>query len=80
RELGFPSGDEGDESTDAMSVQNDAHVPGYRRVHSAGSGHANTEEMREALMDARGLFEALLADGGSQREHGNGHLVKGHGA
>ncbi|MFF2601147.1 hypothetical protein ACFVVB_18940 [Streptomyces californicus] len=80
RERGFPAGDDFDERMDALSVHHAAHVQGYRRVHSAGSGHANTEEMREALMDARGLFEALLADGGSQREHGNGHLVKGHGA
>jgi hypothetical protein len=75
RERGFP---EGEERADALSVHHAAHVHGYRRVHAARSGNASTEEMREALMDARGLFEALLADGGSQREHGNGHLVKGH--
>ncbi|MFF8555527.1 hypothetical protein ACF058_22150 [Streptomyces sp. NPDC015501] len=75
RERGFPEGDDRD---DALSVHHGAHVHGYRRVRSARNGTAGTEEMREALMDARDLFASLLADGGSQRAHGNGHLVKGH--
>ncbi|MDQ0982813.1 hypothetical protein [Streptomyces sp. V2I9] len=79
RERGFPEGDDFDDRTDALSVRHAAHVHGYRRVHAARGGNTSTEEMREALMDARGLFEALLADGGSQRAHGNRHLVKGNG-
>ncbi|CAM5335311.1 MULTISPECIES: hypothetical protein [Streptomyces griseus group] len=79
RERGFPAGEDFEDRTDALSVHHAAHVHGYRRVHSARRGDASTEEMREALVDARGLFDSLLADGPSGREHGNRHLVKGRG-
>nr|WP_203665436.1 hypothetical protein [Streptomyces parvus] len=79
RERGFPDGDDFEERTDALSVHHAAHVDGYRRVHGARRGDAGTEEMREALVEARKLFDALLAGGGPGREHGNRHLVKGRG-
>ncbi|MEU2575997.1 hypothetical protein ACIP3B_26730 [Streptomyces anulatus] len=77
RERGFPDGDDFQDRTDALSVHHAAHVDGYRRVHAARRGDASTEEMREALIEARGLFDALLAGGPSGREHGNRNLVKG---
>lgn len=77
RERGFPDGEDFEERTDALSVHHAAHVDGYRRVHGARSGDGNTEEMREALVEARRLFDALLADGPSRREHGNRNLAKG---
>ncbi|MFI1224871.1 MULTISPECIES: hypothetical protein [unclassified Streptomyces] len=79
RERGFPDGEDFEDRTDALSVHHAAHVDGYRRVHSARSGDASTEDMREALLAARALFDALLADGPSGRAHGNRHLVKGRG-
>ncbi|MFJ3973164.1 hypothetical protein ACIPYR_34120 [Streptomyces parvus] len=79
RERGFPDGDDFEDRTDALSVHHAAHVDGYRRVHRARRGDAGTEEMREALIEARKLFDALLAGGGPGREQGNRHLVKGRG-
>lgn len=79
RERGFPDGEDFQDRTDALSVHHAAHVDGYRRVHAARRGDASTEEMREALIAARGLFDGLLAGGPSGREHGNRHLVKGRG-
>ncbi|MFI5652529.1 hypothetical protein ACIA71_15040 [Streptomyces anulatus] len=79
RERGFPDGEDFQDRTDALSVHHAAHVDGYRRVHAARRGDASTEEMREALIEARGLFDGLLAGGPSGREHGNRHLVKGRG-
>jgi hypothetical protein len=78
---GFPDADRYDEQLDALSVHHPRHVHGYRRVHLAvrtsggkeapsgisGNG-GGTEEMREALIEARALFEALTApDRGSRR-------------
>ncbi|MGQ4726738.1 hypothetical protein ACUN3E_03665 [Streptomyces sp. Ju416(a)] len=79
RERGFPDGDDFEDRTDALSVHHAAHVDGYRRVHSARRGDAGTEEMREALVEARKLFDALLAGGGSGRQYADRHLVKGRG-
>ncbi|MFJ4963227.1 hypothetical protein EES43_01175 [Streptomyces sp. ADI96-02] len=79
RDRGFPDGENFEERTDALSVHHGAQVNGYRRVHRALSGGSGTEEMREAFVEARGLFDALLGDGPAHREHGNGHLVKGRG-
>lgn len=67
---GFPDGARHDEQLDALSVHHAHHVHGYRRVHRAahaptnGSGAgraAGTEELREALVEARALFQDLTA-------------------
>ncbi|MFJ6513609.1 hypothetical protein ACIQMO_17805 [Streptomyces sp. NPDC091406] len=79
RERGFPDGEDFEDRTDALSVHHAAHVDGYRRIHTARHGEADTEERREALIEGRKLFDALLAGGSSGREHGNRHLVKGRG-
>ncbi|MFF4468213.1 hypothetical protein ACFYZ3_01520 [Streptomyces sp. NPDC001599] len=76
---GFPDGGQYEEQLTALSVHHAHHVEGYRRVHrvtharvdDARDGGAGTEEMREALVEARALFEALVRqdrhDDGRQR-------------
>ncbi|TRO69302.1 hypothetical protein [Streptomyces sp. IB201691-2A2] len=68
---GFPDGGSYEEQLDALSVHHAHHVHGFRRVHrvahapTAGSGAggaaAGTEELREALVEARALFQDLTA-------------------
>lgn len=67
---GFPDGGHYEEQLAALSVHHADHVHGYRRVHRmarAGGGadgqpgQAATEEMREAMVEARALFEDLVA-------------------
>ncbi|MEV6316250.1 hypothetical protein [Streptomyces sp. NPDC051776] len=64
RDRGFPA-DAYDEQVDALSVHHAPRLGGYRRLHAAarhgGDGTVDTEELREALVGARGLFEALIA-------------------
>ncbi|MBV7698440.1 hypothetical protein [Streptomyces sp. TRM70350] len=65
---GFPDGGQYEEQLAALSVHHADHVHGYRRVHrlarERGSGAPDertaTEEMREAMVEARALFEDLL--------------------
>ncbi|MFF7166455.1 hypothetical protein ACFZBP_34635 [Streptomyces sp. NPDC008086] len=65
---GFPDGAQYEEQLSALSVHHAHHVQGYRHVHqvararaSAGAdgGGPGTEEMREAMVEARVLFEEL---------------------
>lgn len=68
-ERGFPGGDRYEEQVSALSVHHGHHVHGYRRVHRAalartgggGNGGGDTEKLREAMLEARGLFDELLA-------------------
>ncbi|MFE9018523.1 hypothetical protein ACFYNL_08125 [Streptomyces sp. NPDC007808] len=65
---GFPDGAQYEEQLAALSVHHAHHVQGYRRVHRVahtrvgdgrdGAGQS-TEEMREAMVEARALFEDL---------------------
>jgi hypothetical protein len=65
---GFPDGREYEEQLAALSVHHADHVHGYRHVHrvarvGAGgqdAGRADTEEMREAMVEARALFDDLM--------------------
>ncbi|MGV4885570.1 hypothetical protein ACSR0Z_02965 [Streptomyces viridosporus] len=91
---GFPDGGHYEEQLAALSVHHAHHVEGYRRVHRvaqarAGGAHdggAGTEEMREAMVEARALFDELIrssahdrgrhrvaADGGHRSPAGRGH-------
>ncbi|AXL88378.1 hypothetical protein C4J65_08570 [Streptomyces sp. CB09001] len=78
---GFPDGGQYEEQLTALSVHHARHVEGYRRVHrvtharvdDAGEGGAGTEEMREAIVEARALFEALVR----QDRHGDGRQRAG---
>ncbi|MGW0142332.1 hypothetical protein [Streptomyces calvus] len=76
---GFPAGGHYEDQLAALSVHHAHHVEGYRRVHRAArsradgahDGVAGTEEMREAMVEARALFAELLRpsrhDGGRHR-------------
>lgn len=63
---GYPESE--GEQLDALSVHHAAHVDGFRRVRRAARGEGGTEQMREALVEARALFEALVTDRGGDRE------------
>ncbi|MFE9770519.1 hypothetical protein ACFYOV_02315 [Streptomyces sp. NPDC005931] len=86
---GFPDGGRYEEQLAALSVHHAHHVEGYRRVHRVAQAHADgagTEEMREAMVDARALFEDLVQPShheggrhravttdGERRKSGRGH-------
>ena len=59
----YPDGAEYEEQLSALSVHHANRVRGYRRVHRAARARAEggpgTEEMREAMIEARALFEDL---------------------
>ncbi|MDT0390419.1 hypothetical protein [Streptomyces sp. DSM 41921] len=77
---GFPDGGQYEEQLAALSVHHAHHVDGYRRVHRAAhlraedarDGGQGTEDMREAMVAARALFEELVRpgrhDGGRHEE------------
>ncbi|MCT7354007.1 hypothetical protein N4P33_17845 [Streptomyces sp. 15-116A] len=77
---GFPDGGQYEEQLAALSVHHAHHVDGYRRVHRVTRAHedggAGTEEMREAMVEARALFDDLLRpsrhDGGRHRTSPDG--------
>lgn len=73
RASGYPEGDHERHAAD-LSVQHGGLVTRYRRAHriaqDARQGGTSTERMREALMDFRALFDAVL-DGGDQRSEGD---------
>ncbi|MBT2395330.1 hypothetical protein [Streptomyces sp. ISL-100] len=89
---GFPADQQYDEQVSALSVHHADKVQGYRRVHRAANTDSSTEQMREAMLEARELFETLVsakpADSGRHRpqraddRHGRTHapwsLGRGH--
>lgn len=60
RDRGYPDGEQFEERVSALSVHHGHCVQGYRSTHVAARGHSSTEEMREAMIEARSLFEALV--------------------
>ncbi|MGW0564120.1 hypothetical protein ACWDZ4_26820 [Streptomyces sp. NPDC003016] len=70
---GFPADEQYDEQVSALSVHHAGQVEGYRRIHHAAHTDSSTEQMREAMLDARELFEELVtakpADSGRHRPH-----------
>jgi len=72
-ERGFPEGGHGDR-LDALSVHHPHHVHGYRRLHRTVHAPADgtpgsrpgTEELRAAMVEARGLFEQLTGEDGQR--------------
>ncbi|MES5821440.1 hypothetical protein [Streptomyces sp. RG80] len=69
---GFPDGGQYEEQLAALSVHHADHVHGYRRVHRAAhlrgdesqdGARSGTEELREAMVEARALFEDLVGEG-----------------
>ncbi|MFD4555859.1 hypothetical protein ACFWP5_16325 [Streptomyces sp. NPDC058469] len=75
---GFPDVQEYEKQFDALSVHHADHVHGYRRVHrvvttrtnGTPESQAGTEEMREAMLEARALFDDLMSD---DNRNGSGH-------
>ncbi|MEV0095150.1 hypothetical protein [Streptomyces sp. NPDC050738] len=69
---GFPDGTQYEEQAAALSVHHGAHVNGYRRVHRSiraeGAEGSDTEELRASMLEARGLFDALIAERPQDRE------------
>lgn len=61
KDRGFP-GEQFEEQFAALSVHHAAQVRGYRSMHTAARGQSGTEEMREAMVEARSLFEALVTE------------------
>lgn len=62
RDRGFPDGEQFEQQLAALSVHHAAYVQGYRSVHTAARVQSGTEEMREAVIEARSLFEALVTE------------------
>lgn len=62
RDRGFPDGEQFEEQLAALSVHHAYFVQGYRGMHAAARDQSGTEEMREAMVEARSLFEALVAE------------------
>lgn len=77
---GFPDGAQYEEQLSALSVHHAHRVQGYRQVHRVAhapeGGGSGTEEMREAMIEARALFEELTGPverrrEGSRETHGS---------
>ncbi|MEU8847325.1 hypothetical protein AB0C70_14030 [Streptomyces sp. NPDC048564] len=75
---GFPDGAQYEEQLAALAVHHADHVQGYRHVHHVAharggaereGGGAGTEEMREAMIEARALFEDLAGPVGRRASH-----------
>ncbi|MDN3297871.1 hypothetical protein QWM81_28300 [Streptomyces ficellus] len=66
QDRGFPEASAYEEQIAALSVHHGHYVDGYRHVHRAARADAHhesdTEELREAMVEARRLFEALVAE------------------
>ncbi|MGW0632883.1 hypothetical protein [Streptomyces sp. NPDC002758] len=62
KDRGFPDCEQFEEQLAALSVHHAHYVQGYRSVHTAVRGQSGTEEMREAMIEARSIFEALVAE------------------
>lgn len=66
---GFPGPERHEEHVDALSVHHPRHIGGYRRLHAAATSGtaapgstAGTEEMREAMLQARAFFDELATE------------------
>ncbi|MGW6205915.1 hypothetical protein ACWF9B_20020 [Streptomyces sp. NPDC055089] len=79
RDLGFPDGSDFGEQSAALSVHHAEHVNGYRRVHAARQGGDGTEDLREALLEARGLFDVLVSNGTDRPVGRHSHHAEGSG-
>ncbi|MEV2227465.1 hypothetical protein AB0H69_02615 [Streptomyces phaeochromogenes] len=62
KDRGFPDSERFEEQVAALSVHHAYFVQGYRSMHRAARDQSGTEEMREAMVEARGLFEALVTE------------------
>ncbi|MEV7517291.1 hypothetical protein [Streptomyces diastaticus] len=61
---GYPGPERYEEQVEALSVHHAHEVDGYRTVRLAARGGGGTEELREALLSARSLYEVLTGGAG----------------
>lgn len=65
RTMGYPT-DDFDRQADALSVEHGQVTTPYRRAHAvaedARAGRAGTEELRQAMLDFRAVFDDLVGD------------------
>ncbi|MFD5026477.1 hypothetical protein [Streptomyces sp. NPDC058373] len=64
QERGYPGPEQYDEQVAALSVHHAHEVEGYRTVRLAARGGGGTEELREALLAARSLYDVLTGGAG----------------
>lgn len=64
---GFPAAGQHDRQFEALSVHYPLQADGRRLLHAAALGQLGTEQMREAMVRGRALFDALLGDGRRER-------------
>ncbi|MFF4257020.1 hypothetical protein ACFY1L_38145 [Streptomyces sp. NPDC001663] len=62
RDRGFPDSEQFEDQIAALSIHHGHYVQGYRGMHAAARDQSGTEEMREAMVEARSLFEALVTE------------------
>ncbi|WP_242644023.1 hypothetical protein [Streptomyces laculatispora] len=79
QDMGFPDGSDFEEQTAALSVHHAEHINGYRRVHAVKRGEGGTEEMRAAMIEARGLFDVLVSNGTQSPARRDRHHAEGSG-
>jgi hypothetical protein len=78
---GFPDGAQYEEQLAALSVHHAPDVNGYRHVHSvarADDTRADTEELREAMVEARALFDSLIDGAKAPASHDRSHGKPAH--
>lgn len=74
---GFPGVEQYEDQVTALSVHHAHHVHGYRKVHRAAlagagqDGSGDTEQMREAMLEARALFEDLMSPNREDKSAGH---------
>ncbi|MGP4110393.1 hypothetical protein ACTWP5_05680 [Streptomyces sp. 4N509B] len=73
QERGYPAGPF-EERVAAISVHHGDQVHSYRRLHAAVTERPDTEELRQSMIEARGLFEALTADRPTASTGGRAHV------
>ena len=68
---GYPVDEDFEQRTADISVEHPAVVENYRSAHAisvrAGNGQASTEQLRQAMVHFRALFDDLLAPGDAGR-------------
>jgi len=67
RDRGYPA-DDRNASIEALSVYHARSLEGYRTTHDLGTQSASTEQLREALIRCRALFEDLTGVRASQTQ------------
>jgi hypothetical protein len=67
RDRGYPVDEDFEQRTADISVEHPTVVENYRSAHEisvrAGNGQASTEQLRQAMVHFRALFDDLLAPG-----------------